>query len=76
MIQSIEFNEKQIIVVIGNKNDIVSIYASKNREAIGNYCSIRKYIFKAISCSDTSKNEIEDFVNNKIIKQYLELNNN
>jgi len=74
MTQSLEFNEKQIIAIIGNKSDNVSIYASKNKETIRDYCTIKNYIFEVISCSDTFKNEIEDFVNNKIIKQYLNLN--
>ena len=74
MTQSLEFNDKQIIAIIGNKSDKVSIYASKNKEFIGNYCSIKNFVFEVISCSDTFKNEIENFVNNKIIKQYLALN--
>jgi GTPase SAR1 family protein len=72
--QVFDFNDKHIIVVIGNKSDKVSIYSSKNREAIWDYCDIRKFIFKTISCSDMSKNEIEDFMNSKVIKEYLTLN--
>ena len=74
MPQSLEFNEKQIIVVIGNKSDKVSIYGSKNKEIIGDYCYFRKIIFEVISCGNTTKKEIEDFVKDTIIKEYISLN--
>ena len=73
MIQSLVINEKQIIGIIGNKSDKVSYFSSKNREAIEDYCSIRKYTFEVISCGDTTQKEIEDIVNDKIINKYLSL---
>ena len=75
MAQSFEFNFKQIIVIIGNKFDKVSIYANKNREYIDDYCYGKRFLFEVISCKDTVKEEIENFVNNKIIKEYLTLYN-
>ena len=75
MAQSFEFNFKQIIVVIGNKSDKVSIYANKNRDYIDDYCYGKRFLFEVISCKDTVKEEIENFVNNKIIKEYLTLYN-
>ena len=74
MSQSFEFNEKQIMVVIGNKSDKIPIFATRNKESIGDFCYFRKIIFEVISCADTQKNEIEKFVNDKIIKEYLSLN--
>ena len=74
MMQSLEFNEKQIIGVIGNKSDKVSFFASKNREAIYDYCSIRRYMFEVISCGNTTQKEIENMINDKIIKEYLSSN--
>ena len=74
MSQSFEFNDKHIMVVIGNKSDKVSIFATKNREIIGDFCYFRKILFEVISCADTGKNEIEKFINDKIIKEYLSLN--
>ena len=73
MIQSLEFNEKQIIGIIGNKSDKVSYFSSKNREAIEDYCNIRKYVFEVISCGDTTQKKIEDIINDKIINKYLSL---
>ena len=67
MSQSFEFNDKQIIVIIGNKTDKISIYSSKNKDFIKDYCYIKKFIFTTISCADTTKEEIENFVNDKII---------
>ena len=75
MAQSFEFNFKQIIAVIGNKSDKVSIYANKNGEYIDDYCYGKRFLFEVFSCKDTGKNEIENFVNNKIIKEYLTLYN-
>lgn len=75
MAQSFEFNFKQIIVVIGNKSDKASIYSSKNEEAIDDYCYGKRFIFNVISCSDTSKSEIENFMNGHVIKEYLTLYN-
>ena len=60
--------------MIGNKSDKVSIYGTKNKEAIGDYCYFRKIIFDAISCGNTTKKEIEHFVNDTFIKEYLSLN--
>ena len=71
--QNFEFNEKQIIAVIGNKSDKVSIFSKKNKDTLGILCSVRKYIFEIISCQDTPKNEIENFINEKIIKEYFRL---
>ena len=71
--QNFEFNEKQIIAVIGNKSDKVSIFSKKNKDTLGILCSVRKYIFEIMSCQDTPKNEIENFVNEKIIKEYFRL---
>ena len=71
--QNFEFNEKQIIVIIGNKSDKVSIFAKKNKDSFGLFCSVRKYIFEIISCQDKPKNEIDNFMNNKIIKEYFYL---
>ena len=71
--QNFEFNEKQIIVIIGNKSDKVSIFAKKNKDSFGLFCSVRKYIFEIISCQDKPKNEIENFINEKIIKEYFRL---
>ena len=71
--QNFEFNEKQIIVIIGNKSDKVSIFAKKNKDNFGLFCSVRKYIFEIISCQDKPKNEIDNFMNNKIIKEYFYL---
>ena len=73
MSQSFEFNEKHIIVIIGNKTDKISIYSSKNKDFIKDYCYIKKFIFTTISCADTTKEEIENFVNDKIINEYLTL---
>ena len=72
-IQNFEFNEKQIIAVIGNKSDKVSIFSKKNKETLGILCKFRKYIFEIISCQYTPKNEIENFINEKIIKEYFRL---
>ena len=71
--QNFEFNEKQIIAVIGNKSDKVSIFSKKNKDTLGILCSVRKYIFEIMSCQDTPKNEIENFINEKIIKEYFRL---
>ena len=71
--QNFEFNEKQIIVILGNKSDKVSIFAKKNKDTFEGYCSLRKYIFEIISCQDKPKNELENFMNNKIIKEYFYL---
>jgi len=71
--QNFDFNEKQIIAVIGNKSDKVSIFSKKNKDTLGILCSLRKYIFEIISCQDTPKNEIENFINEKIIKEYFRL---
>ena len=71
--QNFEFNEKQIIAVIGNKSDKVSIFSKKNKDTLGILCSVRKYIFETMSCQDTPKNEIENFINEKIIKEYFRL---
>ena len=71
--QNFEFNEKQIIAVIGNKSDKVSIFSKKNKDTLGILCSVRKYIFEIISCQDKPKNEIDNFMNNKIIKEYFYL---
>ena len=73
MTQSLEFNEKQIIVVIGNKADKVSFFSSRNREAIEDYCSVKRFLFGVISCGNTTQKEIEDFINDKIINAYLSL---
>ena len=71
--QNFEFNEKQIIAILGNKSDKVSIFAKKNKDTFEGYCSLRKYIFEIISCQDKPKNELENFMNNKIIKEYFYL---
>ena len=71
--QNFEFNEKQIIVILGNKSDKVSIFAKKNKDTFEGYCSLRKYIFEIISCQDKPKNELENFMNNKVIKEYFYL---
>ena len=71
--QNFEFNEKQIIAVIGNKLDKVSIFSKKNKDTLGILCSVRKYIFEIMSCQDTPKNEIENFINEKTIKEYFRL---
>ena len=65
--QIFEFNEKHIIVIIGNKTDKISNYSTKNKEFIDDYCYIKKYIFNAISCANTTKDELENFVNETII---------
>ena len=61
--QNFDFNEKQIIAVIGNKSDKVSIFSKKNKDTLGILCSLRKYIFEILSCQYTPKNEIENFIN-------------
>ena len=71
--QNFEFNEKQIIAILGNKSDKVSIFAKKNKDTFEGYCSLRKYIFEIISCQDKPKNELENFMNNKVIKEYFYL---
>ena len=72
-LQNFEFNEQQIIAIIGNKSDKVSIFAQKNKDSFGILCKARKYIFEVISCQDKPKNELENFMNNKIIKEYFYL---
>lgn len=74
--QNFEFNEKQIIAIIGNKSDKVSIFAKKNKDTFEVYCSVKKYIFEIISCQDNPKNELENFMNNKVIKEYFYLYGN
>ena len=71
--QNFEFDEKQIIAIIGNKSDKVSIFSKKNKETLGILCSVSKYILEIMSCQDTPKNEIENFMNEKIIKEYFKL---
>ena len=71
--QNFEFDEKQIIAIIGNKSDKVSIFSKKNKATLGILCSVRKYILEIMSCQDTPKNEIENFINEKIIKEYFKL---
>ena len=72
-LQNFEFSEKQIIAILGNKSDQVSIFSKKNQDTLGGFCSIRKFFFEIISCQDTPKNEIENFVNEKIINEYFRL---
>ena len=74
-IQNYEFSEKQIVAIIGNKSDKVSIFSKKNKDSFKILCSVRKYIFETMSCQDNPKNEIENFMNNKIIKEYFNLYN-
>ena len=69
--QNFEFNQKQIIVIIGNKSDKASIFSQKNKDSFEIFCSVRKYFFKAISCQDTPQNEIENYINDNIIKEYF-----
>ena len=72
-LQNFEFSEKQIIAILGNKSDQVSIFSKKNQDTLGGFCSIRKFFFEIISCQDTPKNEIENFINEKIINEYFRL---
>ena len=72
-IQNFEFSEKQIVAIIGNKSDKVSIFSKKNKDSFKILCSVRKFIFETMSCQDNPKNEIENFMNNKIIKEYFNL---
>ena len=69
--QNFEFNQKQIIVIIGNKSDKASIFSQKNKDSFEIFCSVRKYFFKAISCQDTPQNEIDNYINDNIIKEYF-----
>ena len=69
--QNFEFNQKQIILIIGNKSDKASIFSKKNKNTFEIFCPVRKYFFKDISCQDTPKNEIENYINENIIKEYF-----
>ena len=75
-LQNYEFSQKQIVAIIGNKSDKVSIFSKKNKDSFEIICSLRKYFFEIISCQDSPKNEIENFMNNKIIKEYFRLYSN
>ena len=75
-LQNYEFSQKQIVAIIGNKSDKVSIFSKKNKDSFEIICSLRKYFFEIISCQKTKKNEIENFMNNKIIKEYFRLYSN
>ena len=73
--QNFEFSDKQIIAILGNKSDKVSIFSKKNKDTLGGFCSLKKFFFEILSCQDTPQNEIENFVNEKIINEYFKLYN-
>ena len=74
-LQNYEFSQKQIVAIIGNKSDKVSIFSKKNKDTLGGFCSLKKFFFEILSCQDTPQNEIENFVNEKIINEYFKLYN-
>ena len=69
--QSFIFNYKQIIVVIGNKSDKVSIFSKDNMDKIDEYCYENNYIFYGMSCANTDKEEIEKFINERVFRKYF-----
>ena len=74
MSDSFEFHNKQIIVILANKSDTNSFFSKKNAIKIESICILKGYLFYLISCANTFKNEIENYVKDKIIKEYLSIN--
>ncbi len=65
------FNEKQCILVLGNKKDIKKNIVKTNIQNLKNFCKDNHYMFDTISCKEDSKDDITHIIDKKLFEVYF-----